>query len=113
MATAAEAKPIRLIDQRESLRSLIRVWLATRDQLLWAFVSGADEPIADVTINDAERLIRSRLYEIRQLILTTASELLRMESSDKTANALIMEMARDLLTVEHPKFLLDNGNGTF
>ena len=105
----------RLIDQRESLRSLIRVWLATRDQLLWAFVSGADEPIANITETHVceETDIRRRLVAIRQMILDAASSLSSLEPSGKTVDALITETAHDLLAVEHPKFLLDNGNGTF
>ena len=106
---------IRHIDQREALRSLIRVWLATRDQLLWVFVSGVDgEPIAEIKLDNPKVAgLVSRANTFRAWIEDQAKSIAEVESLACPVESVIEDAVREVLADGRPKFLLDLGTGTF
>src|ERR1017187_2749325 len=112
---APQPHPVRPIDQREALRSLIRVWLATRDQLLWVFVSGVDgEPIAEIKREDPKVAgLVSRANTFRAWIEDQAKSIAEVESLACPVESVIEDAVREVLADGRPKFLLDLGTGTF
>jgi hypothetical protein len=100
---------LRLINQRESLKSLIRVWLATRDEILWSLVSGVEEPIAEICLDGVtvtELVIR--VNALRHLIVDVlAPGLVKSEGlSEDSVNKVLESVIAELLSDETPKFSL-------
>ena len=100
---------LRLINQRESLKSLIRVWLATRDEILWSLVSGVDEPIAQISLDSAKvQELQDRINSIRHLIVDVLAPGLvkSVGLSEDSVNKVLESVIAELLSDETPKFLL-------
>src|SRR5260370_764919 len=68
------------LDLHTALRSVIRAWLVSRDSALWTFVSGVDEPIEAVNLDESRRHVE-RMNSLRGLALDFAQQIAEAEGT--------------------------------
>jgi len=110
--TALPAPPTITIDLHSALRSTLRAWLASRDELLWVVCSGtdADNPLESLDTDDL-KLAAGQMNRLRDVARHFA---LQIAGKERGIAAVLSDAIADLLVSESPKFLLTSGvEGSF
>lgn len=92
------------IDIQEAIRSALRLWLVTRDQVLWCFCMGTgQECLEKVDIAPAQEMI-DQMNSLRALALKFAEQL--ASDGKSTPQGVIRGIVDQLIAEERPKFPL-------
>jgi len=89
------------LDHYECLKSIVRIWLVERDAALWSFVSGVNEALEEIKLEDAAKHAEE-MNALRQKALRYA----QLVDSKRQPESIISTAINELLQNESPKFLL-------
>ena len=101
IAPAPASRPT--LDLHSALDSVLRTWLVARDSALWTFVSGVDEPLAQINLRDAESHVGT-MNQLRSTALDFARQISEMD--ERPVKLVMYESIARVLDGVKPKFLL-------